>query len=226
MWSWIAFSLRCRPCSSSMKCFEDLSGPELAAPHTFIQQANTGSTCGSALVVKTAKFSADCALSTCVLMPSACEVAKRNLVRLLRKLGKQYGVSVVTNLRESPPHDVNRCYRSVARKAHPDKPGGCKSDFQELSAAHDAWTDLHKAERPVGDRRNSMSSASLSATSPTRSMLLFQSLFSSQSTATASASRLVLCCSPTRGLLQTRGKLHRSGRTSCCSSRATRRSGA
>ena len=133
-----------------MKCFEDLSGPELAAPHTFIQQANTGSTCGSALVVKTAKFSADCALSTCVLMPSACEVAKRDLVRLLRKLGKQYGVSVVTNLRESPPHDVNRCYRSVARKAHPDKPGGCKSDFQELSAAHDAWTDLHKAERPVG----------------------------------------------------------------------------
>ena len=82
-------------------------------------------------------------------MPSPCDVAKRHFVRLLRTLGKTYEVQVMVN-RDSPPQDVNRAYRSVARKAHPDKPGGSTKDFQALSAAHDAWADLQRAERAVG----------------------------------------------------------------------------
>ena len=105
---------------------------------------------GSAIVARDTKSSVCCACSICAApMPSACDVAKRHLVHLLRTLGKKYGVSVMTS-QDAVPQDVNRCYRSVARKAHPDKPGGCTRDFQELSNAHDAWTDLQKAERPVG----------------------------------------------------------------------------
>ena len=82
-------------------------------------------------------------------MPSKVDVAKRQLVRLLRELGHTYEVQVVVT-RDSPPEEINRAFRSVARKAHPDKPGGCTKDFQALSAKHDAWADLHKTERPVG----------------------------------------------------------------------------
>ena len=82
-------------------------------------------------------------------MPSTVDVAKRQLVRLLRELGQTYGVQVGVT-RESPPLEVKRAFRSVARKAHPDKPGGCTKDFQALSARHDAWADLHRAERHVG----------------------------------------------------------------------------
>ena len=82
-------------------------------------------------------------------MPNSCESAKRHLVTLLRSLGMQYQVQVAVT-RESPPCDIARAYRSVARKVHPDKPGGCTSDFQKLSAAHDTWNDLRKANRPVG----------------------------------------------------------------------------
>ena len=77
------------------------------------------------------------------------DVAKRRLVRLLRELGQTYGVQVGVT-RESPPEEVKRAFRSVARKAHPDKPGGCTKDFQALSARHDAWADLHRAERHAG----------------------------------------------------------------------------
>ena len=82
-------------------------------------------------------------------MPSPCDEAKRRLVRLLRTLAKAYEVHVMVN-RDSPPQDVARAYRSVARKTHPDKPGGSTKDFQALSAANDAWADIQRAERSVG----------------------------------------------------------------------------
>ena len=63
-------------------------------------------------------------------MPSAQEIAKRALVQLVRTQGSQYGVDVAVT-RESPPGDVTRAFRALARKAHPDKPGGSKEDFQE-----------------------------------------------------------------------------------------------
>ena len=76
-------------------------------------------------------------------------MAKRALVQILRAQGRAYGVDVAIT-RESPPGDVTRAYRAVARKVHPDKPGGRKEDFQKLSAAHDAWADLIKASGSVG----------------------------------------------------------------------------
>ena len=82
-------------------------------------------------------------------MPSAQDMAKRALVQILRAQGHAYGVGV-TVTRESPPGGVTRAYRAVARKVHPDKPGGRKEDFQKLSAAHDAWADLIKASGSVG----------------------------------------------------------------------------
>ena len=82
-------------------------------------------------------------------MPSAQEIAKRALVQLVRTQGSQYGVDVAVT-RESPPGDVTRAYRALARKAHPDKPGGSKEDFQKLSASYNAWADLMKAAGAVG----------------------------------------------------------------------------
>ena len=82
-------------------------------------------------------------------MPSPRDVATRHLVHLLRKLGKKYGVPATVN-RDSQPPDISRCYRSVARKAHPDKPGGSTADFQQLNVAHETWAKLQKEERPVG----------------------------------------------------------------------------
>ena len=82
-------------------------------------------------------------------MPSSLESAKRSLVSLLRELGQRYGVAV-TVTRDSNPPEVDRAFRMVARRAHPDKPSGNKEDFQRLSARHDAWADLQKARRPLG----------------------------------------------------------------------------
>ena len=97
-------------------------------------------------------------------MPNSTDSAKRQLVHLLRTLGKKYGVQVVVT-RDSPPHDLTRAYRSLARKVHPDKPGGCTADFQRLSGAHDTWADLQKAGRPVGRPPQARSAGVLSSRS-------------------------------------------------------------
>ena len=90
-----------------------------------------------------------CCLHGLASMPSAQEIAKRALVQLVRTQGSQYGVDVAVT-RESPPGDVTRAYRALARKVHPDKPGGSKEDFQKLSASYNAWADLMKATGAVG----------------------------------------------------------------------------
>ena len=82
-------------------------------------------------------------------MPSPLDTAKRRLVSLLRELGQRYGVAVSVT-RESQPEEVRRAFRSVARKVHPDKAGGNAEDFQNMSAANDAWTDLLKTRKRPG----------------------------------------------------------------------------
>jgi hypothetical protein len=82
-------------------------------------------------------------------MPSSLDSAKRSLVSLLRELGQRYGVAVSVT-RDSEPQELNRAFRVVARRVHPDKPSGNQADFQRLSALHDAWADLQKASRPRG----------------------------------------------------------------------------
>ena len=66
-------------------------------------------------------------------MPSAADVAKRQFLQVLREVAAKYHVDVPVS-RESPRKEVERAYRKVAAKAHPDK-GGAQADFQRLSAS-------------------------------------------------------------------------------------------
>ena len=75
-------------------------------------------------------------------MPSQADVAKRELVKVLRELAAKYSVSVSLT-RESSNKDVEKAFRKVSGKAHPDK-GGLLADFQKLSATNDVWQDLLK----------------------------------------------------------------------------------
>ena len=85
-------------------------------------------------------------------MPSEADIAKRELVKLLRALAAKYGVAL-TVARESAEKDVHQAFRKVSLKAHPDK-GGAVADFQKLSAANDAWANACKNSarpgRPAG----------------------------------------------------------------------------
>ena len=74
------------------------------------------------------------------VMPSAVDVAKRALVKVLKELAAKYQVALSVN-RESADKDVTKGYRKVCLKVHPDK-GGDVADFKKLSAANDAWQDL------------------------------------------------------------------------------------
>ena len=68
-------------------------------------------------------------------MPSQRDALKRALVSLIRSLAQAFGCHVAVS-RDSTDQEVRQAYRAVARKVHPDKPGGSKEEFQKLSAAH------------------------------------------------------------------------------------------
>ena len=77
-------------------------------------------------------------------MPSAVDLAKRELVKVLKELAAKYSITFAFTLtRESSDEDVIKAFRRVSLKAHPDKKGDVQ-DFQELSATNDAWQDLLK----------------------------------------------------------------------------------
>ena len=82
-------------------------------------------------------------------MPSDLDVAKRALVVLLRSLALAFGCKVAVT-RDSSEAEVRRAFRSVARKVHPDKPGGSEEESKKLNAAHDAWERLLKNREPAG----------------------------------------------------------------------------
>jgi hypothetical protein len=81
-------------------------------------------------------------------MPSQTDVAKRELVKVLRELAVKYSVPLSLT-RESTNKDVEKAFRKVSCKAHPDK-GGLLADFQKLSATNDVWQDLLKDAGPRG----------------------------------------------------------------------------
>ena len=81
-------------------------------------------------------------------MPSALDVAKRALVRLLIALAAKYGVQV-TVPRDSADKEVFKPWRKVSLKVHPDK-GGDATDFAQLSAANDNWQSASTATRHRG----------------------------------------------------------------------------
>lgn len=77
-------------------------------------------------------------------MPSAVDLAKRELVKVLKELAAKYSITFAFTLtRESSDEDVIKAFRRVSLKVHPDKKGDVQ-DFQKLSATNDAWQDLLK----------------------------------------------------------------------------------
>ena len=55
-------------------------------------------------------------------MPSDVDLAKRELVRVLRELAGKHRVAFALS-RESPDAGVQKAFRQVSRKVHPDKDG-------------------------------------------------------------------------------------------------------
>ena len=78
-------------------------------------------------------------------MPSPTDVAKRELVKLLKSLAVKYGVQLEVT-RDSSDKEVVKAWRKVSLRTHPDKGGGAE-DFARLSAANDTWQDLVKTSR-------------------------------------------------------------------------------
>ena len=75
-------------------------------------------------------------------MPSAVDVAKRALVKVLKALATKYNVKLQLT-RDSSQKEVNAAFKKVSLRAHPDK-GGDKDDFQNLSGANDSWLEALK----------------------------------------------------------------------------------
>ena len=86
-------------------------------------------------------------------MPSALDVAKRALVKLLRATASKHHTETSVS-RESCDKDVAKAFRTVSLRAHPDK-GGEKEAYQKLSAAYDSWQSLLKNKRDVGRPKES-----------------------------------------------------------------------
>ena len=81
-------------------------------------------------------------------MPSQRDSAKRSLVTLLIALALTYSVHVEIN-RDAADDVVNKAYRKVILKVHPDR-GGCVTDAQRLSAARDEW-EQHRTKNRKAD---------------------------------------------------------------------------
>ena len=73
--------------------------------------------------------------------------AKRSPVRLLQSLAAAYLVKVEIN-RDSEPAAVEKAYKRIILKAHPDK-GGKEGDFVKLHRAKEDWSKA-QAEAHVG----------------------------------------------------------------------------
>ena len=75
-------------------------------------------------------------------MPSAGDLAQRELVKVLKELAAKYSITFAFTLtRESSDEDVIKAFRRVSLKVQPDQKG---DDFQKLNATNDAWQDLLK----------------------------------------------------------------------------------
>ena len=81
------------------------------------------------------------------MVTSAATLAKRAFVTLLLAAARVYGVAVEVT-RESRDDIVEKAFKKVCLKAHPDK-GGDTASFQELQSARDHWLSVkRKAQNP------------------------------------------------------------------------------
>ena len=98
-------------------------------------------------------------------MPSALDLAKRNLVSLLKKLAGVYGVPLTLS-RDSTDQEVTTAYRKVSRKAHPDH-GGRLEHQKQLNNARDEWENAKRQARGChGGRRQQDSAGTGSGIAP------------------------------------------------------------
>jgi hypothetical protein len=86
---------------------------------------------------------------------SAFQVAQRALVKLLLSLAQAYQVVLAIN-RDSAKAAIQKAFRKVSVKVHPDK-GGSTTDFQRLTVAQSGGADVGVAARaaaPPGQGRS------------------------------------------------------------------------
>ena len=68
---------------------------------------------------------------------SALQAAKRDLVKVARKLAKKYGVAIAFD-RDCDSNLLVKAYKDVALEAHPDK-GGDLHDMTQLTGTRGVW---------------------------------------------------------------------------------------
>lgn len=84
--------------------------------------------------------------SNATMVVSRVQAARRALVTLLLALGEAYNIAVVVS-RESPDAEMQKAYRRVAARVHPDK-GGSADDSKKLNAMRDTWQRLRSCGAP------------------------------------------------------------------------------
>lgn len=101
-------------------------------------------------------------------MVSAVDTAKRFLVSLIRTLAAVYGLHVSVT-RDAPDAEVRKAYRTMSRKAHPDR-GGNVEDMKRLNAAYKEWCDIvfEAAQKKKEGKKKSKSESSGSVVLPTK----------------------------------------------------------
>ncbi len=94
-------------------------------------------------------------------MPSDLDIAKRELVKLLRELAAKYRVSFSLT-RESSNKDVTQAFKKVSLKVHPDKGGDVafmEAPEEDLCSEGQGPTKTKykevRAHLPRGDRKQS-----------------------------------------------------------------------
>ena len=94
------------------------------------------------------RFAPSCVLPsfTAAMVVSHVQAARRALVTLLLALGEAYNIAVVVS-RESPDAEVQKAYRRVAARVHPDK-GGSADDSKKLNGMRDTWQRLRSRGAP------------------------------------------------------------------------------
>ena len=100
-------------------------------------------------------------------MVSTSDKYKRALVTLIRSLAVLYQV-VTTVTRESADAEVRKGYRTLSKKAHPDR-GGHLEDQQRLNAAYKEWCDSAFQKTSAKQRgKNKQKGASVPVLLPTQ----------------------------------------------------------
>ena len=96
---------------------------------------------------------------------SQLSAATRAFVSVLLALARAYSIAGVDVNRDASTPDLQKAYRKVLLKVHPDK-GGSKKDAQRLQTAREEWDRARKQSGTKGGRpKSSVSETALSVQS-------------------------------------------------------------